>query len=151
MSTETQKEIGNKAIVKHLIEELWSRRNFSILDEVYSPEVLYHGPSIELHNLDELKNLINDFSIAFHDTKMTVKDQIAKDDMVVTKFFYEGVHKRSFRNIPPTGKKIMIKGVAIDRLVNGKIVDEWDMFDELGMMKQLGLEMKPVEAIEILH
>ena len=151
MSTETQKEIGNKAIVKHLIEELWSRRNFSILDEVYSPEVLYHGPSIELHNLDELKNLINDFSIAFHDTKMTVKDQIAKDDMVVTKFVYEGIHKRNFRKTPPTGKKIIIKGVAIDRLVNGKIVDEWEMFDELGMMKQLGLEMKPMEAIEILH
>ena len=47
MTTETSKELENKAIVKNLMEELWYKRNLSILDEVYSPEVLYHGPSME--------------------------------------------------------------------------------------------------------
>ncbi len=151
MSTETPKEIENKAILNHLYKELWSERDSSILDEVYSPEVLYHTPSMELHNLDELKNLINSYFLAFHDSKVTVKDQIAKDDMVVTKFVYEGVHNGKFGKFPPTGKNIKIKGVAIDRFANGKIVDEWEMIDELGMMKQLGLEMKPMEAMRVVH
>ena len=146
MSTETSKEIENKAILSHLFEELWSKRNFSVLDEVYSPEVHYQTPSMELHSLDELKNLFNGHSLAFHDAKVRVNDQIAKDDMVVTKFAFEGVHKGKFEELEPTGNKIKIEGITIDRLVNGKIVDEWEVFDELGMMKQLGLEMKPVEV-----
>ena len=144
MSTDTSKEIENKAIFNHLQEELWSKRNFSVLDEVFSPEVHYQTPSMELHNLDEYKNLVNIFSLAFHDTKVTVKDQIAKDDMIVTKWAFEGVHKGKFGELPPTGNKIKLEGISIHRLVNGKIVDESEVFDELGMMKQLGLEMKPV-------
>ena len=146
MLTDTPKETENKAILNHLYEELWSKRNLSILDEVYSPEVLYHTPSMELHNLDELKNLFNDYSLAFHDSNVTVKDQIAKDDMIVTKWAFEGVHKGKFGELPPTGNKIKLEGISIHRLVNGKIVDEWEVYDELGMMKQLGLEMKPVEV-----
>jgi len=145
MSTETPKEIENKSILNHFYEE-WSKQNFSILDEVFSTEVHYQTPSMELHNLDELKNLFNGYSLAFHDSKLTVQDQIAKDDIVVTKFVFEGVHKGKFEELPPTGNKIKIEGVSIDRLVNGKIVDEWEVYDELGMMKQLGLAMKPVEV-----
>ena len=125
MLTDTPKETENKAILNHLYEELWSKRNFSILDEVYSPEVLYHTPSMELHNLDELKNLFNDYSLAFHDSNVTVKDQIAKDDIVVTKFIYEGVYKAKSGAFSPTGNKIEIEMVTIDRLANGKIVDEY--------------------------
>ena len=125
MLTDTPKETENKAILNHLYEELWSKRNFSILDEVYSPEVLYHTPSMELHNRDELKNLFNDYSSAFHDSNVTVKDQIAKDDIVVTKFIYEGVYKAKSGAFSPTGNKIEIEMVTIDRLANGKIVDEY--------------------------
>jgi predicted ester cyclase len=128
MLTDTPKETENKAILNHLYEELWSKRNLSILDEVYSPEVLYHTPSMELHNLDELKNLFNDYSLAFHDSNVTVKDQIAKDDIVVTKFIYEGVYKGKSGALSPTGNKIKIEGVIIDRLANGKIVDEYFRF-----------------------
>ena len=145
MSTETAKELENKAIVKNSIEELWNKRNLSILDEVYSPEILSRGPSMELHNLDELKNMCNVFVSAFHDTKITIKDQIAKDDTVVTRFDFEGVHKGEFAELPPTGKKIKIAGVSITRLVKDKIVDEWEVFDELGLMQQLGMELKPME------
>ncbi len=106
MSTETPKEIENKAILNHFYEELWSNRNFSVLDEVFSPEVHYQTPSMESHNLDELKNIVKGYFLAFHDAKMTVKDQIANDDMVVTKFAFEGVHKGKLGELPPTGNKI---------------------------------------------
>ena len=62
MSTETPKEIENKAILNHFYEE-WSKQNLSILDEVFSPEVHYQTPSMELHNLDELKNLFNGYCV----------------------------------------------------------------------------------------
>jgi predicted ester cyclase len=102
---------------------------------------------MELHNLDELKNLVNGFASAFHDTKMTIKDQIAKDDTVVTRFDYEGVHKGKFAELPSTGKKVKIAGISIMRLVKDKIIDEWEVFDELGLMQQLGMELKPMEVV----
>jgi len=147
MPTETAKELENKVIVKNLMEELWNKRNLSIVDEVYSPEVLYHGPSTELHNLNELKGLVNGFTSAFDDTKMTVMDQIAKDDTVVTRFDFEGVHKGKFAELLPTGKKVKIAGISITRHVKDKIVDEWEVFDELGLMQQLGMELKPMEVV----
>ena len=143
----TGKELENKAIVKKFIEGFWNTRNLSVLDEVDSPEVQYHGPSMEFHNLEELKNLTRSFMLGFHDTKMTTKDQIAKDDTVVSRFDFEGIHKGEFAGLPPTGKKVKIAGISITRFVKNKIVDEWELFDEMGLMKQLGMELQPQEVV----
>ena len=100
---------------------------------------------MEFNNLEELKTLSSIFLSGFHDIKMTIKDQIAKDDTVVARIDFEGVHKGEFAGLPPTGKKVKIAGMSIARFVKNKIVDEWEMFDELGLMQQLGMELKPME------
>jgi predicted ester cyclase len=42
-------------------------------------------------------------------------------------------------DIPPTGKKITLTGIFIDRLAGGKFVQRWDSADTLGKMQQLGI------------
>ena len=91
--------------------------------------------------------MIANFFKAFEDTHMTITNQFAKDDMVISRFIYEGVHKGQFQGLPPTNKRIKITGMEIDRFDHGKIVESWEEFDQLGLMQQLGLEMKPLEAI----
>ena len=147
MSTQTSKEIENKNILEHLWDEVWNKRNYSVIDEVYSTNIHYHGASMELNGINELKQLTNTFSSAFHDTKITLDLLFAKDNLVAQKFLFEGIHDGTFEEIPPTSKRIKLSGIAISRLEKGKITEEWQMFDELGMMQQLGMEMRPVESV----
>src|SRR5210317_2394273 len=128
MSTETAKELENQNIVKRLLDETWNKRNFSIIDEVYASDIHYHGTSAELHSINELKKLANAFSSAFHETKVTLDLVFAKDDLVTQKFLFEGVHNGEFEGIPATGKRVNMSGIAISRLENKKIVEEWESF-----------------------
>lgn len=62
-----------------------------------------------------------------------------EDDKVVTRWTMRGTHQGEFRGITPTGKQITVTGIGIFRFSNGKVVESWDTFDQLGMMRQLGV------------
>ena len=145
MPTETAKEVENLNIVKRFWDEAWNKRNISILDEVYSPDIQYHGASTEFHNIGEVKALAEVFSSAFHETKVTLDLVFAKDELVTQRFHFEGIHDGVFEGIAPTGKRVKMSGITVSRLERGKIVEEWEAFDEVGLMKQLGMELRPME------
>ena len=68
-----------------------------------------------------------------------VVDQIAEGDKVVTRIVSTGTHTGAFQGIPATGKPIRVDGILIERYANGRIVERWDQFDQLGMLQQLGV------------
>ena len=70
---------------------------------------------------------------------------IAEGDKVMTRITMQGIHKGELGGIVPTDKTLTISGFTVFRLVDGKIVEEWEILDELGMMQQLGMELKPKE------
>jgi len=144
---ETQEEIKNREVMRHLFLDGLNKRDLSLFDEVYAPDIHYHAPKIEIDNLKDLRNLSNGYFSAFHDTEVTINDLITKDDKVAIRFTFQGVHKEALQEIQPTGRKIKITGISIYRLGNGKIVEEWEEFDQFGMMQQLGLELLPGEAV----
>jgi hypothetical protein len=51
-----------------------------------------------------------------------------------------------FQGIPPTGKRITVTGIWIDRMVDGKIAERWGQVDMLGVMQQLGAISSPEQA-----
>ena len=68
-----------------------------------------------------------------------MEDQIAKGDKVVTRWTMRGTHRGEFRCIAPTGEPITVTGIGIFRFSERcKVVESWDKFDQLGMMRQLG-------------
>ena len=144
---ETQEEIKNKEILEHIFFDGLNKRDLSILDEAYAPDILYHAPSIEIDNFEDLKRLSSGYFSAFHDTTVTIEDLIAKGDKVTIRFIFQGIHKGALQEIQPTGKKMSITGISIYRLSDGKIVEEWEEFDQIGMMKQLGMELQPKKVV----
>ena len=78
------------------------------------------------------------YNEAFPDVKLTIENQIAEGDFVVTRVIYKGTNKGAFQGIPASGKKIKVSGMALQHIVKGKVVEEWDEFDSIGMMKQIG-------------
>jgi steroid delta-isomerase-like uncharacterized protein len=75
---------------------------------------------------------------AFPDIQITVDDEIAEGDRVVCRWTVTGTHQGEFMGIPPAGKAVTRAGVAIYRLVNGKIAENWLFADDVDFMQQLG-------------
>jgi len=133
----------NKEVVRHYWNGKWNERRPEILDELQTSDVVYHGTSMEMNNLEEYKQVYNAFLSAFHDTKITIDELIAEGDKVMTRVTMSAVHKGELEGIPPTGNSLTISAFTVFRLVDGKIAEEWEILDELGMMMQLGMELKP--------
>jgi steroid delta-isomerase-like uncharacterized protein len=86
------------------------------------------------------------FALAFRNNRITVVEQIAEDDRVVSVMTWTAVQVKDLPDIPATGKSFEIRGVAIDYFKDGKIIKHFPLFDQLNMMQQLGAISKPSAA-----
>jgi len=143
MKAQAEVEEQNKEIVQRYWDGKWNTRDTGILDELMAPDVVYHGTSMEMNGIEEYKQVYQSFLSAFHDTKLSIDGLIAEGDKVMSRVTMLGVHKGELEGLPPTGKTFTISAFTAFRIVDGKIAEEWEIFDELGMMHQLGMELKP--------
>ena len=77
--------------------------------------------------------------VGFPDWHETIEDIIAEGDKVWIRLSYTGTHTGEFRGLVPTGKKVTMTAVDIYRIVNGKLVEYWNVTDSSVFNKQLGL------------
>jgi len=140
MRAQSDLEAQNKAVVQRYWDGKWNERRPEILDELQTPDVAYHGTSMNMTGIEEYKQVYRNFLSAFHDTRLKVEDLIAEGDKVMSRVSMHGTHKGEFEGIPPTGKVLTLSAFTVFRLVDGKIVEEWEILDELGMMQQLGVD-----------
>jgi predicted ester cyclase len=136
MSTEE-----NKVIARRVLEEVVGKGDFSIANELVDSNYVFHGAGGEVRGIEGMIKDITSHSTAIPDGQVkTFKDQIAEGDKVVTRFTFQGTHTGGdLLGIAPTNKKFAISGIIISRIVNGKVVEEWEALDLLGMMQQLGV------------
>ena len=130
---------GNKDLARRSWEFV-SQRNPDALEEVYSADSVLHEPDQDLQGLEEVKQYLSMYISAFPDLNVTVEDVIAEGEQVVTRWTIRGTHQGEIEEFgPPTGKQVEIKGITIHRIEDGKIAEEWERFDNLSIMQQLGL------------
>jgi len=128
---------ANKALARRVIEELFTNHNAALIDEFF-PDCVYHGPAVGELRGEAYKQFLAAVLTAFPDGRWMVEDQVAEGDKVVTRWSFTGIHRGNLMGIAPTGKQVTTSGVMIDRIVGGKIAEEWEEYDALGMMQQLG-------------
>jgi len=136
-STEHQ----NKQTVRRFTEEIWNKGDLGKLGEFVSANHKNH-PSASAPDFGQgpqaVGQLVGMYHTAYPDTKLTVDDQIAQGDQVVTRWTAAGTHQGELFGMPATGKPVKVTGIFIDRVIDGKIVESWAEYDALGMMQQLG-------------
>lgn len=129
----------NKEIVRRFFEEGPSKGNLTAANELLSSDFTMHIPLPTSPGIEGINEVITTCRAAFEHLNVTVEDLIAEDDKVVARFTARGVHKGNFMNLPPTGKQIIMGGIEIFRLKDGKIAELWGEVNLLGMMQQLGI------------
>jgi steroid delta-isomerase-like uncharacterized protein len=130
----------NRAIIQCFVEEAFNEGNLDVADEVYAPGFVSHesaGP-VE-RDPGYVKQFVGTYRGAFPDGHTTVEDVIAEGDRVAYRWSFRGTHRGELMGITPTGKEVTITGITVDRISGGKIEEEWNNFDQLGVLRQLGV------------
>ncbi len=125
----------NKAIVRRFIEA-YNKRNLDLIDDFVAPDYFDHTNKVDREGLKQLFNM--GFK-AFPDWHETIEDIIAEDDKVWVRIKATGTHTGEFMGIAHTGKKITMMFADMFRIVNGKVVEYWEVRDQLDYNKQLGI------------
>ena len=130
-----------KALVRRQEEDLFSGGNLDMADEIYAPDYVGHDPSNpeEVRGLQAAKQAAADYRRAFPDLRVTVEDLIAEGDKVAARLRVRGTHLGDLNGIVPTGRRVDFTGIVISRVEGGRIAEDWANFDDLGMMRQLGV------------
>ncbi|MBX3025816.1 ester cyclase [bacterium] len=149
-------EVGDmKALVRRLYEELWGDGDLSIIDHCIARDYVNHqrvvdphlSPSVsavEICGRDMFKTLVGAWRAGFPDVRTTVEDQIAEGDKVATRWISRGTQTGPWMRVAASGKPMLVEGISIDRIADGKVVETWTNWDLLGLMQQIGAVRSPL-------
>ena len=130
----------HEAAVRRFFEELWNEGRLEVADELIAPDAVNHDPAMpeEARGPEGARQQVSMYRAAFPDTRMTILDLFSSGDRVVTRWRAEGTHEGELMGLAPTGAKVTVEGIAIDRFEGGKVVESWNHWDNLGLLQQLG-------------
>jgi steroid delta-isomerase-like uncharacterized protein len=118
----------NKTILRRYYEEALNQGNLSVIEELFTPELV-----------ETFKQAVTMSRTAFPDLQVTIEDQIAEGDRVVTRWTVRGTHNGPFAGMPATGKPVTVTAIHIHRIHEGKIAELWEQINLLGLLQQLGV------------
>jgi serine phosphatase RsbU (regulator of sigma subunit)/predicted ester cyclase len=122
----SSEEEKNKALVRRFVEAQW-KKDLAALEEMMAPDFVDHSvlPGQGTTREDYLQDVAED-QAASSDAQLSIEDQMAEDDRVITRLAIHGSHDQEmFTGVPPTGVELKFTGIIINRVVGGKIVEEW--------------------------
>jgi predicted ester cyclase len=138
--------IENKTTARRILEEAFGKGDLKVIDQCIASSHVDHDPANPPsmpNGPAGIKMIVQTYRGAYPDLRMTIDDQIAEGDRVVTRWTARGTHQGPLGEIAPTGRKVTVTGITIDRLLGGKIAESWTTWDYAGMLQQLGAMPRP--------
>ena len=135
MSTEV-----NKRISWRLQEEGLGHGKPELVDELLAPDYVSHAPGDpELsRGPEDIKQIVRAYHSAFPDINFAVEKQVAEGDTVVSRWTARGTHRGEFMGVAPSGRMMEVSGMSMDRISGGRIVENWNNWEALELMRQIG-------------
>jgi steroid delta-isomerase-like uncharacterized protein len=129
---------ANKSLVRRFYKEVYVDWNMALVDQVVSPQFTSHDwPARGPTGPRAFRDYYSAIRSAVPDARYEVDDLIAEDDKVVVRWRLLGTHKGDFRGIAPTGRPIVLKGIAIYRVENGRLMERWVISDLHGLLEEI--------------
>jgi len=128
----------NKDLIRRYLEECIGGNNVSLMDELLAANYVWHTPSLGDLDLEAYKQFQPSVLSGFPDGHWVIEDIVAEGDRVAWRWTFRGTHLGAFMGIPATGRQVRMSGMIISRIADGRIAEEWEIYDAMGMMQQLG-------------
>jgi len=124
--------------------EAVNTRNFNLFGEAVAAENVEHDPAPgQGPGPEGYRTFFSAMTKAFPDMKVGLDTMVADEDSIAFAYTLTGTHQGPLMGIPPTGKKVSIRGVQISKFRDGKMVERWGSSDQLGMLQELGVTALP--------
>ena len=138
----------NKAIVRRVNDEVWSEGHLDVIDELIADDFVATivGAPEEIRGPQGFREFVVMYRKAFPDLRLTVDEQFAEGETVVTRWTATGTNEGELMGMPPTGKQATTAGININRVSGGKLVEGWGLFDQLGLLQQIGAVPVPTRV-----
>ena len=136
----------NIALVYRWFEEVWNQGLEKTIDELFSPVGIAHGLSdtdMDVQGPAQFKPFVRNLRGSLPDIRITVEDTVAQDDKVMARVVVEGTHTGDGLGVPPSGRRVRIAGIVLVRISGGQIVEGWNSWDQLGLLRQVGAISAP--------
>jgi steroid delta-isomerase-like uncharacterized protein len=131
----------NTVIAKRYMEEICSRGNFAVLEELVAKDVILRDSVMpERRGHDHVKATINEFRAAFPDLVFKIDDVLSTtSDRVVVRWTVRGTHRGHLMGLAATGRPATFKGIDILKIVDGTVREDDTYWDAYGLFQQLGV------------
>jgi predicted ester cyclase len=136
---------SNKQIVGEFITALFTDGDLTAVDRYLDPAFINHDPPFPgaPDGPESMREAAEIFRRAFPDWQSDTQQLIAEGDLVAEHFIAHGTHRGSVMGESPTGRDVVLRGIHIFRIADGKIVERWGRLDDLWLLQQLGLAPEP--------
>lgn len=135
MSTEE-----NKRLIRNFYTEVVGDGDYSNLHGFVAADCVDRnaaeggrGPGVVRSHLEAIRKTLPDFTVR-------IEDIFAEGDYLITRVTGRGTHLGEWMDVEPTGREVRLKGINIDRIENGRIVEHWGEADTVGMLIQMGVD-----------
>jgi len=139
---------ANKQIVEEFITDLFTNGDLTAADRYLDPGFVNHDPPMPgfPDGPEGMRQAAEMLRGAFPNWRSDVQQLIAEDDLVVENFTARGTHRATLMGETPTGREVVLLGINIFRIADGKITERWGRLDQLGLLEQLGLAPRQAAA-----
>jgi len=130
---------ANKAVVLSFLDA-WNGRDFDRFDSVMAADAVLHMAAGDLPcDPAGTRAIAEEWTAAFPDWQFTLHALVAEGDRVVAHMPYTGTFRGPIMGIEPTGRACTVDEMVIFRVADGRIAEAWEVYDEAGMWRQLGV------------
>jgi len=135
--------VENEQLVRRFFEEFCNGRRAEVADEIVAADYVSHGPQAPpAEGPEGVKARVGLYQDAV-DGQWDVQEISSSHDRVVTRWIGRGTHRGELMGVAPTGKPIAVEAISIHRIADGKIAEEWTVWDALGLLQQVGAVPAP--------
>jgi predicted ester cyclase len=133
----------NKALYRRFIDEVFNHGRLDLLEEFLDPAYVNHdAPPNSPQGSEGVAQIVTMFRAAFPNLSITIEKQVGEGDLVCNLATTRGVQKGPLFGMPATGKMMIMTGMTMVRVVNGRIAESWVKNDMLDLMRQIEAEQK---------
>lgn len=129
---------ANKVLARQVIAT-FNSGDVESLKDMFTNDFVWHFSSTITMNKEQFLAFTHSIKEPFPDFAFTIEDIVAETDKVVVRFIATGTHQGVFQGLAPTHKRFSIIGFGQYHITNGKISEGWELLDELGELRQLGI------------
>jgi steroid delta-isomerase-like uncharacterized protein len=130
----------NRDIVRQFVVEVVNQKNDATLETLVADDFMCCVGGIASTASEGRQSAVRRLRLlrtAFPDFRISIDDLLVDGDKVVMRYRGHGTHRGPLGTAAPTNKAVSYSGIAIYRISNRKIAEEWTEYDSLGLMRQI--------------